>query len=283
MEYLRTLNREFEAGEETDLRVDNRSGSVTVHGEDTQQIRIEVVARLWANSDQEADEQLALIERNIKQEGARLTVRAPELLRPGGLLSIFGRGPRIDYQLAVPRATKAQLINRTGRVEVAALAGPVDIDVRTGRIVVGDIGGDVTVTSRTGSVQIEAIEGSLAVESRTGKLDISRCKGDVSVRAKTGSLRIEEVGGRLRVETTTGSIRYDGKVRDSFDIHVTTGSIFLAVDPDSLFFLDAATTTGSVRSDLPLRRAPDIASSGESGGPTVRIRATTGSIQVVAR
>ena len=283
MEYLRTLTREFEIGEQADLRVENRAGSVAVHGEDTRQVRIEVVARFWANSDHEADEQLALIERNIQQEGARLTVRAPELLRPGGLLSIFGRGPRIDYQLTTPRATGAQLLNRTGRVEVAALAGPVEIDVRTGRVAVADIGGDVTVTSRTGSVQVEAIEGSLAVESRTGKLDILRCKGDVTVHARTGSIRIEDVGGRLQVETTTGSVRYNGKVRAPFDIHVTTGSIFLAVDPDSVFFLDAATTTGAVRSDLPLRRSPDVASSVGKAGPTVRIRATTGSIQVVPR
>ena len=283
MEYLRTFTREFEVGEQADLRVENRAGSVAVHGEDTRQVRIEVVARLWANSDHEADEQLALIERNILQEGARLTVRAPELLRPGGLLSIFGRGPRIDYQLTAPRATKAQLLNRTGRVEAAALAGPLEIEVRTGRVAVADIGGDVTVTSRTGSVQVEAIEGSLAVESRTGKIDIIRCKGDVTVRARTGSLRIEDVGGRLQVETTTGSVRYDGKVRDSFDIHVTTGSIFLAVDPDSVFFLDAATTTGAVRSDLPLRRSPDVASPAGKAGPTVRIRATTGSIHVVPR
>ena len=110
---------------------------------------------------------------------------------------------------------------------------------------------------------------------------VRRCKGDVSIQARSGAIQVEDIDGRLRAETRTGAIRYSGAVRADIDIEVGTGAVRLAVDPDSIFFLDAETVTGSVRSDLSLRRPSDGA--GQKDGPTVRIRTRTGSIRIGTR
>lgn len=281
MEYIRTFTREFDVGDAAGLLVDNRSGSVTVRGEDTGSVRVEVVARLWADDDAEADEQADLIRRGIRQEGNQVTMRAPALLRPRPFL-FFGHGPRIDYQVTAPRATEATITSRTGRVEVESLTRLLDVDVRTGRVGVRAIDANVRISSRSGSTQAEAIGGSLTVESRTGSVRVSRCAGDVTVQSRTGSVHVEDAGGKLSIENRTGSVRYDGAVRGPFDIDVRTGLVRLAVDPDSVFFLDAQTTTGSVRSDLPLRRDGGGAPS-QGGGPTVRVRTVTGAIRIGLR
>jgi hypothetical protein len=71
-------------------------------------------------------------------------------------------------------------------------------------------------------------------------------------------------------------------VEGPFDIEVFSGSVLLAVDPDHSFFLDAETMSGSVYSELALRRgATDSAR--QDAGPTVRIRARSGSIRIVPR
>lgn len=300
MEYIRTFTREFEVGDRAEVSIDNRSGTVTVRGDETQRVRVEVVARLWADSDTEADEQADLIRRGIRQEGKRVTVRAPTLLRPGPFI-LFGRGPRIDYQVTAPRATTATVTSRSGRVEVENLAGPLEVDAKSGRVAVSDIGGDTRIASRSGSVQAESVAGSLVLESRSGGVRVSRCEGDVTVHTRSGSLQIEDVGGKLKIEarsgsatvsdvgadltitTGSGSVRYDGAVRGPFDIDVTSGSVRLALDPNSSFFLDAETTSGSVRSDLPLRRSPGGAPTSRAAGPTVRIRIRSGSIHIVPR
>ena len=281
MEYIRTLTRAFDVGEQAELSLENRSGTVTVRGEDTQEVRVEVVARLWAESEEEANEQAEMVERGIRQEGQRITIRAPSLLARPGLLSLFGRGPRIDYQVTAPRATEARITNRTGRVEVEGISGPLEIESRTGRAEVRQIEGDTTITSRTGAVRVETIGGALMVSSRTGTVMVRRCKGDVSIQARSGAIQVEDIEGRLRAETRTGAIRYSGAVRADIDIEVGTGAVRLAVDPDSIFFLDAETVTGSVRSDLSLRRPSDGA--GQKDGPTVRIRTRTGSIRIGTR
>ncbi len=152
MEYIRTLTKEFDVGKAAQLFVDNRSGTVAVRGEATERLRVEVVARLWADDDHEADEQEELIRRGIQQEDKRVNVRAPTLLRPRPFF-FFGHGPRIDYQITVPNGTTATIASRRGRVEVEDLTGPLEIEARSGRVGVRDIGGDTRIVSRSGSVQ----------------------------------------------------------------------------------------------------------------------------------
>ncbi len=301
MEYIRTFVREFEVGEQAELFVENRSGTVAVRGEETRTVRVEVVARLWAESEAEADDLAELVARNIRQENKRVTIRAPALVRPGGFLFLFGRGPRIDYQVRAPGGTKAQITNRNGRIEVEDLKGPLHVEARNGRVAVNRIGKDTTITSRSGSVQADSIAGSLSIESRSGGVAVRQCEGDATVHSRSGTLQIEEVGGDLKIESRSGSIsvldvggavrvsarsgsvRYEGAVHGRFDIDVTSGSVRLAVDADKSFFLDAESTSGSVRSDLPLRRPPAGGGPSRAGGPTVRIRTLSGAIHIVPR
>ena len=298
MEYIRTFTVEFDVGREAELSIENRSGAVSIRGDDTEQVRVEVVARLWAEGDVEADEQADLIRRGIRQDGRRVTIRAATLLRPRPLF-FFGRGPRVDYQLTVPRATRAKILSRSGRVEVENVAGPLDIEPRSGRVSLREIGGDATVSSRSGAVHAESMAGSLSVVSRSGGVKAQDIQGDVTVQIRSGSLQLEDVrgnvkiearsgsatisnvGGALTIKTGSGSIRYSGPVRGPFDITVISGSVRLAPDPDSSFVLDAQTTSGSVRSDLPVREGPPP--SGAAAAPTVRIRTISGSIHIGER
>ncbi len=63
---------------------------------------------------------------------------------------------------------------------------------------------------------------------------------------------------------------------------MTSGSIRLSVDPSTVFFLDAESASGSVRSDLPMRRDAGRARQ-QATGPKVRIRTLSGSIHITPR
>ena len=296
MEFIRTFTQQFQVGERATLSFEGRSGAVSIHGEETDEVRIEVVARLWAESESEADDQAELIARGIRHEGERVTVRTPLLPRTGVFL-FFGRGPRVDYQLSVPQRTKAQLNARSGRVEIANIAGPLQIESRSGRISIREIGADTSVVCRSGHLEIEEIAGSLSIESRSGKIQLRGCTGDVQIDSRSGALQIENPGGDVRVQNRSGSItisdaaagvtvashsgavRYRGAIRGPFDIQLASGAVTLAVDPNDHFFLDAETTSGIVRSDLPLRHG----GAGGGDGPTVRIRTRSGSIRIMPR
>lgn len=280
MEVIRTLEKEFDVGDRCELEVENRSGTTSVRGDPgTSKARIEIVARLWADDDREADDQANLIDRAIEHEGHRVRIRAPSLLRPRHFL-LFTRGARIDYQITLPQDTSAQVDARSGRVEIERVEGPVEIEARSGRVVLREIAKDVTVTERSGTVQAEELGGSLRIESRSGTVRVRDCRRDVQVKSRSGSVQAEDIEGGLRVSTRSGSVRYEGEVHRDFDIEVTSGSIRLAVPTDAAFFLDAETLSGSVRSDMPLR---DDNAKPAKGGPTVRIRTLSGSIHITPR
>ncbi len=279
MEFIRTLDVKFDVGDAVRLRVESRSGTVAVRGDNTSSVRVEVVARLWAEDDHEADDQAELIRRGIQHEDDKVSVRAPSLLRARPFLIFASRGPRIDYQITVPQGTEAKVESRSGRVEVESIRGPLTIESRSGKVAVRDIGGNVGIVSRSGAVEAESIGGSLDVETRSGTTRVKGCAGDATLQARSGALRIEDVGGRLKTGTRSGSIRYEGGVHGSFDIDVTSGSVRLSVDSDSRFFLDAEAISGSITSDLHLR------SDGDGGrppkdAPKVRIRTVSGSIHI---
>jgi DUF4097 and DUF4098 domain-containing protein YvlB len=297
MEFLRTLTREFDVGERAVIDVENRSGHVSVRGEETTRARVEVLARLWAETDREADDQFELVERGVRQEGDRIVVRAPALLRPTGFLGLLTRGPRIDYQLTVPRATGGQITNRSGPTEATSISGPLRIESSSGRTSVSRIDKDTTIISRSGSVQADAIGGALVIESRSGSVRVRDCKGSLSidsrsgtqqiegvggdarVHSRSGSLAIVDVGGALSVQSRSGAVRYEGGIRAPFDFDITSGSVQIALDPDSVFFLDAEAASGSARSEFTVRSGDAAA----RDGPTLRVRTLSGSILIVPR
>ena len=101
--------------------------------------------------------------------------------------------------------------------------------------------------------------------------------GDVRISSSAGSVTLADIGGRLQVRTKAGGVRFRGAVRADTSIEATAGSILFAVDPQTPFFLDAESNVGSVRSDLPPRRAGPTA---DGDGPKVRLRTTAGSIRL---
>jgi hypothetical protein len=292
MEYIRTLSREFEVGNSLELQIDNRSGAVSVRGEDTTKTRIEVVARLWAEDEDEADDQLELIARGIKHDGSRVTIKAPALLRDRPIL-FFGRGPRIEYQLVVPRKCRASITSRSGRVDVEDISGPIELIVRSGKAYAHRIDGDVRVESSSGGTQLEEVAGNVTVDARSGGIRVIGCKGTCTISARSGSLQVEDVAGDIDIETRSGSttvadaggavklrarsgaVRYDGAVRGLVDIDVWSGAIRMSVDRDSVFFLDAESAHGAVRSDLSVRSKSEPP---PADAPTVRVRTRAGGI-----
>src|SRR3989304_4467823 len=105
MEHIRTISLALDVGERVELQLENRSGAVSVRGEDTRQVAIEVTARLWAESEADADAQAEEIVRGILRDGHRIIIRAPALVWPGPFF--FGRGPRPDHPITPPPAPAA--------------------------------------------------------------------------------------------------------------------------------------------------------------------------------
>lgn len=131
-------------------------------------------------------------------------------------------------------------------------------------------------------MQAESLAGVIDIESRSGSVRLADCAGALKVQSRSGSVQIEEPGADVHAHAYSGSVRYDGDVRGSIEIEVESGSIKLSVNPEAVFFLDAESAHGSVRSDLPLRNS-GAAKPDRDSSPHVRLRARSGSIYIGPR
>jgi hypothetical protein len=303
VQYYRTLDRTFAAKPGSRLRIANRSGELTVIGEDREDISIAIQISVDAENQREGDARIDAIRIPITEVDGQVEVGPPEYDEQGGrvvLLGIrigIGRGaPSINMVARVPRSCAVDAEQRSGPLRITGLGAGLRAESRAGQSQVSEVQGDVVFESRSGTTEIREIEGDLQVESRSGRLEIEDVQGRLTLRSRSGSvivrdvtgeltldgrsgrIQLEDVRGPVHVRSHAGAVELRGRIQWPVDIEIHSGSVKLAVTRDSAFFMDAETLHGSIRSELPvdyLERPPAEA-------PTVRVRTHAGPVRVVA-
>jgi hypothetical protein len=315
MEYIRTAEREFPAGDDFSLEYEGRSGNIVVEGGDVDKARVQIVAHIYEETADAADATLQRIVDGVHMDGNVLRIVPPQIVT-GGFFFFANRGARIDYAVTVPRRTRCRLVSSSGRVEVARIAGPLDVIQKSGRTSVRMVEGDTRVVSKSGSTDVEDIGGNLTVQAQSGKISVDRVKRDAKLSGQSGSVKAEHIGGSLvaraqsgRIEvldvggnvnlasqsgrvvlvraggeivchSVSGSVTFEGQALGNVNIATTSGGIHFNVDPTRPFFLDAETVSGSIRSDMPPRKGEGPP---PEGAPTVKLRTVSGSIRIGPR
>ncbi|HEY8130355.1 MAG TPA: DUF4097 family beta strand repeat-containing protein [Thermoanaerobaculia bacterium] len=132
---------------------------------------------------------------------------------------------------------------------------------------------NVSVDNTNGGIDISDVRGSHQISNTNGHIALMRCAGDVEAETTNGGIRVElaEVnpGKSIRLETTNGRI---------------TVSL-----PKSIAArVDASTTNGSIKTDLPVtttdvRRNSLRGTINGGGSAELRLRTTNGGISIEAR
>lgn len=311
MEYIRTATLEYPTGAAVRLEYDGRAGNVLIDGADTDKVTVQIVAHVNEENAAAADAALQRIVDSIRHSGSLVTITTPHIETPGPWF-FFSRGVRVDYAITVPYQATCRVASRSGRVEVAHIAGPLEITQRSGRtsvrairsgvqvssrsgsievddvgadlmassasgrVTASRIGGDARVQTASGSVRVEQVGGSLTAQSASGRIDAARVAGDARLGTASGRLSLSASGGKVQLTTVSGSARFRGRVCGDVAIETVSGAIDVDVDPRTPFYLDAETRSGSIRSDLPPRRSGPP----PEGAPTVRLRTLSGAIRI---
>lgn len=128
---------------------------------------------------------------------------------------------------------------------------------------------NVDVENTNGSVQASGLSGRLELETTNGRIDVERCSGALEAATTNGSISAELTqvtkGQPLRFETTNGRIE-------------------VVLPPTVALDVDASTTNGGIKTDLPIAtRSVDrnsLRGTINGGGTSLRLRTTNGSISI---
>ncbi|MDQ3069977.1 MAG: DUF4097 domain-containing protein [Acidobacteriota bacterium] len=127
--------------------------------------------------------------------------------------------------------------------------------------------------------------------SSNGSLSVTDVRGRMRLRTSNGSIRLMDIGGDVQADTSNGSVTASlaGRTWDGAGLEVATsnGSVRLQVPENYNARVVASTSNGRLNLDFPVtvqgRINREIDTTLGSGGPTVRVRTSNGSVTLARR
>lgn len=236
------------------VRLSNVNGGVTLEAWDRDEVRVEADKQVKAGNADTARKYMSQLKIDITQgpDGLRIETRYPR--RESGFLDwMFGKdvNANVNYRLHVPRRAALQVVTVNGGVSVAGTRGKAHLE------------------TTNGGLSVDGVQGDLTLETVNGGIDVHRS------------------AGALRAESTNGAIEADltGLPADSeLSLSTTNGGISIRLPRDARLSIDAGTTNGRVRSNLPIEGGQpgkrSLKGDLNGGGGRLSAHTTNGSIEI---
>jgi DUF4097 and DUF4098 domain-containing protein YvlB len=238
-------SRQWNVGNDPEIRLDTGDGSVTVVGvAGSSRVEARVITRGWpiGSSGVRIDDQIS------GGNSVSITLHIPHRV---DFLNFSERSVRIE--LRVPETTRAHIHTSDGSIQAEHLRGPADFFTSDGSVKAHALDGSVDVHTGDGSVELRGRFDRVALHTSDGSIDFS---------AEQGS----KLSAPWRLETGDGSvsIRIPSDLAADVDIHTGDGSLHC----------DLPLTVTSVESEHSLRGRLN------GGGQSLSIRTGDGSVKV---
>jgi hypothetical protein len=194
---------------------------------------------------------------------------------------------KIRFEIQVPTKTVTNLQTGGGHVSVHALDGDATVDTSGGHIEVADIHGNLSAETSGGHIAVKKISGNANLETSGGHIEAEGVTGNLVAETSGGHIEITDAQGRVDADTSGGHVEvsfakgnaHGGKIESS------GGGISVAVDPNVDLSIDASTSGGSVRTDVPVKvigkvKGSSIKGTLGKGGETLYVHTSGGSVSI---
>ena len=258
---------------ELSLRLQSGSVVVTTGAEPRTTVDLVAIGRKGADAVQD-------VIVTCEERGGRHVVRVEQKdkVRWGPLQITWGGG--VEVRVTCPGGSDLELAGGSvdlraegelGEVAVRTASGDVRLERVEHRLEVKTASGDVTVSDLAG-------EGSLNTVS--GDLEFARVRGNVTARAVSGDARIRALSGALAISTTSGDVEVDTVDAGELRVQTISGDVRIGVARGTLVWIDAASTSGDLESELGLEGGEPAA---EAEGPVVplHVKTVSGDVRIV--
>jgi len=220
--------------------------------------------------------------RDLRDSGAS---RLEVLDVANGSISVTGTSGR-DIVIQARVVTSAESAD-----DARALAKEVSVTVDNGRV---RTSGPRNLRRQSWSVSYRIDIPSkfdVSLETSNGSVSVTDVNGRIDLESSNGSLNLTDLGGRVTARTSNGSVnvKLDGRRWDGDSLTVTTsnGSARLDVPGEYNAHLIVGTRNGSLNVDMPVmvqgRISKELDTNLGSGGPTIEVRTSNGSVRVGRR
>lgn len=300
------VDRRFTVPTSSRLVVDVDFGAIEIVTNATSEVKVDVLRKVSAASEKKEKEFLAERPLTLDLEGGTVSVR---VRKPGKISASWGWN-RIKtegfYRITVPADCQVTLKTAGGHIHVTgvqtevhaatsggslrftAIRGAIHGKTAGGSIAVSDCVGETEVDTSGGTISVRGGSGALQADTAGGAIRVVQYAGPVQVETSGGSITLENIGGKISGNTSGGSISavlLGPPLPGEVDLATSGGSVNVTVPASLAFSLDAETSSGGVRSEVPVEfsgkpKRDRLVGPVNGGGPTVRLRTSGGSISV---
>jgi hypothetical protein len=307
------LDRTFSVAPGGRLTIEANAADLRVTGTGGNQ----VIVHILLTGNERAVERMTL---SAEQSGNDVAVLAKQ--RAGkwtDWIGVWILDGKIEVQ--VPREYNIDIRTSGGDMTVGQLQGTARGSTSGGDIRVTDIHGPVDMQTSGGDIRLEQIDGQTRISTSGGDIEIARLNGDLDAKTSGGYIHLDDIVGKVLARTSSGNViargvRGDselktsgGDIRATIDGKITAhtsggdvtaelvganrgisvsssgGDLTVRVPKDTKGELNAATSGGSVRTELPVTTTEmgdhKLTGSLNGGGSPIYARTSGGSIKVV--
>jgi DUF4097 and DUF4098 domain-containing protein YvlB len=249
------LSRVVKAPDPVTVLVQNFSGNVTVSAGTAHEVRIDATKRTRSHNAAEAKERLDATTVSIEERPGRVEIRAVGQKGRHGRYDVAS----VDFDLVVPAGASLELKSVSGDLSMLAVKGRVSADTVSGNITAGALGSDATLRTVSGDVIVNAsaVTGDVTANSVSGDVTAKGLKARaVSASTVSGDVALRDAScERAVVKSVSGNLEFAGPLAKAarYELKSHSGDVRIVVDGKVGFALDAATWSGALNSELPLK------------------------------
>jgi hypothetical protein len=261
-------NWDFACSDPIDISIDNWiSGAIVLSAEQTSVVTVEVdPARRRADVDDLLDQV------QVAFEDGQLYIHGPRV-------STFRRRHSgLDLTIKAPAGSSCAAKTVSADLSCVGDVSAVTLQTASGDLTAPSVSGDVTVRSASGDVLVDGVGGALTVHTASGDVQVSHVGGELRVDSASGDVSIGSCAGTAAVHTASGDVRLAAVSAGNIDIHSASGDVTIAVVPGIEVYLDLASNSGDIGSELD---ASDDGQDPSAAAVELRCRTLSGDIRII--
>jgi hypothetical protein len=230
---------DFPCSEPVEINIDDwLSGSIAVSGEPTSSILVEVLpTRAGPDADALMDEL------QVSFDHGQLYVHGPRY-------ASHRRKTSLDLIIKAPAGSACSAKTASADVACIGQLGGLTVQTASGDVTADVISGAVSVQSASGDVLINGAEGDVTISTASGDIQANRIEGDARVNTASGDVAIGYCAGSVGSHTASGDVGLGCVVAGQVDLVSVSGDLKIGVVRGIGVYLDLASTSGDIRSDL---------------------------------
>ena len=189
-------------------------------------------------------------------------------------------GGDIETRIQCPPGTDLELAGSSTDLRVAGDLGEVSVRTASGDVRLDTVRSKLQVKTASGDISVACVQKEASLTTVSGDLGVGTLDGSLSVRAVSGDVSVGSVRGPLMLNTTSGDVDVKSVEAGEVRVQTVSGDARIAVGRGTRVWIDAASVSGVLGSELGLE---NDAPAGESEGVVVplQVKTVSGDVSIV--